>query len=358
MKVVFRVDASVTIGSGHVMRCLALAEALAENGAEVSFISRKHQGNLNSFIEARHFKTFELPVPQFQQSYDEKNHYASWLGVAWQYDSEQTSAILKQINADCIIVDHYALDFRWENIVKKYCNNVVVIDDLANRAHDCHMLIDQTLGRVQTDYANLVSESCSLLLGVDYALLRREFAIWRDYSLSSRHSPALKKILVSLGGVDKNNMTSEIMGALNQLNLSIDMLTIVMGKHSPHAPEVASLSKEMSYKTKVLSGVENMAELMAKSDLVIGAAGSSSWERSCLGVPSIALVIADNQKNLAEQLSKNNIAIVISAPIKQNMKKVFAELNNDKLKGLSSYPSKIVDGRGCERVVRKLFELR
>lgn len=358
MKIVFRVDASVAIGTGHVMRCLALAETLASNGAEVSFISRNHQGNLNSYIIAKNFKTFELPISLHQQSFDEINHYSNWLGSAWQHDADETTAILKQISADYIIVDHYALDSRWEKMIQKYCKNIVVIDDLANRDHDCHILIDQTIGRVKKDYTNLVPESCSLLLGVDYALLRREFAIWRDYSLSRRHSPALKNILVSLGGVDKNNITVEIMEALDKLNLPIDMLTIVMGKHAPHTSAVANLSKKMSFKTTILIGVENMAELMAKSDLVIGAAGSSSWERSCLGVPSIALVIADNQQNLGEQLSINNMAMVLSPPINHNMGKIFAELNNDKLKELSSYPSKIVDGRGCERVVNKLFELR
>lgn len=358
MNIVFRVDASITIGTGHLMRCLALAETLALNGAEVSFISRKHRGNLNSYILDKNFKLFELPVSQDEQSSDELNHYSSWLGVTWQKDAGDTTAVLKQINADYIIVDHYALDYRWERRVKEHCNDVVVVDDLANRRHECDFLIDQTLGRVHADYNQLVPETCSLLLGVQYALLRHEFVDWRTFSLSRRRDPALKNILIAVGGVDKNNMTAEIMDALNDLPLSMDMVIIIMGKNAPHMSSVCTLSTSMNYQTKVLSGVENMAELMAKSDLVIGAAGSSSWERCCLGVPSIALVIADNQKTIARQLIKNRMAMVLTSPLKQNMRKLFIDLTKDQLRDLSSYSSNFVDGHGCERVVKRLFEIR
>lgn len=310
MRIAFRVDAALAIGTGHVMRCLTLAHELREQGANCVFICRAHQGHLAQLIEQKGFACKLLPLsetPYLPQAEDVP--HAAWLGTSWQQDAQQTLALLAK-PVDWLVVDHYAIDARWQASVKPGYERLLVIDDLADRAHIADVLLDQTYGRQVVDYQSLVPQHCQLLLGSTYALLRPEFAQRRDASLNRRKvQTSIQNILISMGGVDPHNHTAQILAVINQQDLPKSIqLTVVLGSTAPHLQKVLRLASTLNYPTKVLTDVDNMAELMANADLAIGAGGSTTWERGCLGLPSLLFCSADNQRTSVESVSNQGAA--------------------------------------------------
>ena len=186
MKITFRTDASLQIGTGHVMRCLTLADALAARGAYCQFICRAHDGNLIEFIRRKGLTAHPLPAGAALPRSPTDPTHAAWLGATQAEDAEACAPILAAQRPDWLIVDHYALDARWERALAPHYRKLMVIDDLADRPHSCDLLLDQTFGRDAADYRPLVPADCRLLCGSHYALLRPEFAALRPYSLQRR----------------------------------------------------------------------------------------------------------------------------------------------------------------------------
>ena len=366
MKVCFRVDASIEIGTGHVMRCLTLAEALRKKGVECSFLCRPHTGNLIEFIRSKNFHVYPLgktPAPEDTsieplEVEDNTALYATWLGCNWETDAQESGYHLQNIDPDWLVVDHYALDQRWELALKAWYKKLAVIDDLADRVHASDFLLDQTLGRNQKEYAELVPKECDLLLGAQYALLRPEFARWREYSLKRRSPPQLNQILITLGGVDKNNATGQILNALTQSGLSEHCkITVIMGSTAPHLADIQSLAKTLPWQTEVKINVSNMAELMANSDLAIGAAGGTSWERCCLGLPTLMVVLAENQSKIARALADAEAAILLGREndiLGELGNRMNLLLNESILSRMSRAAFSLNDGSGLDLVVSYL----
>lgn len=366
MNVVFRCDASIQIGTGHVMRCLTLADELARQGAKCHFICRKHEGNLIDFIVQKGYEVYKLEIVHLD------NHikggvepilfHSEWLGSSQAEDAKQTIDIISNIEPEWLIIDHYALNDYWEQKLRPHCNNILVIDDLADRKHDCDVLLDQTFGRDKQDYQHLVPDHCKVLCGTTYALLRPEFSKWRQYSLKRRKNNALEHILVNLGGVDKDNLTSKILNTLKQAPLSDSCkITVIMGSTSPWIDAVKKKAEQLPWHVEVKTGVSNMAELIANSDLAIGAAGSTSWERCCLGLPTIMLVIADNQVDVANSLNAiNAVKVVLS---NHSLTQVIHEYLSDliqvpeELKAMSQSSAGVLDGHGTYKVIEKMKSL-
>jgi len=355
MKIVFRVDASIQMGTGHVMRCLTLADALKNQGAECYFICREHPGNLIGLIIQRGHHVEALPYIDISQQSNLQSYmldlaHASWLGTTQKEDSSLCVSIVKALQPDWLIVDHYALDVRWEEEFRPYCKRLMVIDDLADRQHDCDLLLDQTFGRDLKDYKPRVPPSCEILCGTEYALLRPEFSQWRGYSLKRRENSELQHLLINLGGVDKDNITTQILIALKQSSLPSELkITVVMGGTAPWIKEVCQQAKDMPWITEVVVGVNNMAELMAKSDLAIGAAGSTSWERCCLGLPSIMIVLADNQNMIANDLYNWGAAISIQQKeVEHNLLLILDQISTSQLKLMQSKALQVTDGLGVK----------
>jgi len=341
-KILFRADASLEIGTGHVMRCLTLAKAL--HGAECRFVCREHEGNLIDYIRTQGFAVEVLPMGK-----------PSWLGASWQEDAAQTAEAGPQ---DWLIVDHYALDANWEGAMRPHAARIMAIDDLADRPHDCDLLLDQNLGRKAEDYQPHVGPDCPLLLGPAYALLRPEFAAWREESLA-RRGGGLKTLLITMGGVDQHNVTGEILAALKGSALPDGAdIKVVMGPHAPWLSEVQAAAAAMRWPCKVLVGVSNMGELMAGSDLAIGAAGSTSWERCCLGLPTLALVLADNQMEAASFLEEAKAIMLLGDARNVNwqarLTEVLAALSPETLATLSRHARAVVDGKGVEKCVEAM----
>ena len=359
MKIAFRADASIQIGTGHVMRCLTLANELTRQGHECWFVCRDHPGNLGNLIASQGHGLTLLPAPvtHFPKGKGTASEdYALWLGVPWQDDAGQSLEVLSPLKPDWLVVDHYALDVKWEHYLSAAVGRIMVIDDLANRSHKCELLLDQTYGRSRDDYKALLPLDTTILCGSEYALLRTEFAEWRGYSLARRNSNSLKNVLITMGGADKDNFTGMVLEALTLSELPRDCkLTVVMGKTAPWIDSVKKLAQSLVWETEVLIGVANMAELMAESDLAIGAAGSTTWERCCLGLPTITVVLAENQKYIAEHLSKSGTCVsIVCNDMPPAIEKV---LNTEKFRDLSLRSSAICDGKGVDRVVNFLSEI-
>jgi len=355
MRVVFRVDASLQMGTGHVMRCLTLAQVLKENGANVEFICRRHKGSLIDKIRSNGFIVYELGLFE-ETEVDTGLAHSHWLGVTQQQDADDCIDIFKAKKVDWLIVDHYALDEQWQERLKPYYEKLMVIDDLADRKHQCDILLDQTFGRQQEDYSALTSKDCQLLLGSQYALLRPEFATWRPYSLERRSKPEFRRLLVNMGGVDVDNVTENILDELKLCNLPNDIdITVVMGGSAPHLESVKSKAITLPYKTEVKVDVGNMAEVMANSDIAIGAAGATTWERCCLGLPTIQFVIAKNQLFSAETLAQHNI-VKLAKEIKETA--YLLESSSEWMKSVGSIALEICDGMGSYKVFNKMTDYK
>lgn len=366
----FRADASIQIGTGHVMRCLTLADALRAKGADCGFICRAHQGNLIEFIRGKGYVAHALPVSGTEIGDGPLDIsvpgeptadliHSNWLGADQVQDAEACAPILAAQRPDWLIVDHYALDAHWERALAPHYRKLMVIDDLADRPHACDLVLDQTLGRDEADYRPLVSAHCALLCGSRYALLRPEFAALRPYSLQRRAQPALRELLITMGGVDKDNSTGQGLQALRACPLPSDCrITVVMGATAPWLDEVRKQAQDMPWPTRVLVGVSDMAQLMADSDLAIGAAGATSWERCCLGVPTIMLVLADNQRKVAQGLEQSGGAKLINPgqSATTQFRDLLLPLIDDpaQLLNMSDCAASIVDGSGVDAVMRQM----
>lgn len=341
------------------MRCLTLADALRERGAHSTFICRPNSGHLLDLIAQRGHHAVALPSLETTTNCMPANPvHAAWLGTDWQSDAQQTIEALDNNSFDWLVVDHYALDHRWEEALRPHYQNIMVIDDLADRRHDCDVLLDQNLGRSAQDYGGLLKPHTATLIGPQYALLRPEFAQLRSQSLARRTQPQLKHLLITMGGVDKDNATGQVLQALTACHLLADLrITVVMGPHAPYLADVKQQATQMPRPTQVLVGVSEMAQLMSDSDLCIGAAGSTSWERCCLGLPTLLLVLADNQLAGARALA--HCGAVLPVTTKQNMAQVFAKFLSGpaigQLKNLSQAAVAISDGLGADRIVSKMF---
>jgi len=368
LTVAFRVDASLQMGTGHVMRCLTLAEALKQDGGDCQFICREHPGNLIEHIRSKGFQVHVLPLSGSNLSSSAfkieelQLAHAAWLGATHQEDAAQSTAILSELKPDWLIVDHYALDARWEVTLKPYYQKLMVIDDLADRAHRCDLLLDQTFGRDAKDYAAWTPDSCTLLCGSQYSLLRPEFAALRSYSLERRKNPQLQHLLITMGGVDKDNATGQILQALKNAELpSSCQISVVMGSTAPWLAEVRQLAEQMPWQTTVKVGISDMAQLMADSDLAIGAAGATSWERCCLGLPTVMLVLADNQKMAAGILDSAQAAVMLclSDDLDAKLAGIVIDFVRDvrRLSNITDHAKHITDGTGCKVVADTLNSL-
>lgn len=357
MKVAFRTDASIQIGTGHVMRCLTLADALVAKGAKCTFICREHAGNLIEHIRSKGHAVHSLPMGT---GADTDLTHSAWLGAAQAQDAEACASTLATLQPDWLVVDHYALDARWESAVAELCGQVMVIDDLADRPHCCKLLLDQTFGRYAKDYRPLVPDDCTLLCGPSYALLRPEFAALRPYSLQRRVRPHLKHLLITMGGVDKDNVTAQVLNALRACSLPADCeITVVMGTTAPWLADVQQQALSMPWPTTVRVGVSNMAQLMADSDLAIGAAGATSWERCCLGLPTVMMVLADNQRYAAGLLEKAEAARILqldnNPPTQLSRLIDEVTLSERLLRCLTEGARVITDGEGVRRTADYLL---
>lgn len=350
MKIAFRTDASNHIGTGHFMRCLTLANEFKKQGAQIRFISRNLPSYLSDLLEAKGLEYIPLNTVERQKSTDELV-YSSWLGTSQTRDAQETLEALANQLWDWLVVDHYALDKRWETAVRGSCKKVMVIDDLADRQHDCDVLLDQNFYvDMHTRYIDKVPTHCQLILGPRYALLREEFRALRERV--KVRTGDVKKILVFFGGVDAENYTSLAIQALAELNITLQV-DVVIGFQHPNRDQIKQACIAYGFICHIQT--TRIAELMSEADLAIGGGGTATWERCCFGLPTISFCLAENQRKLIADAA---LAGLLYAPIsKRNMVEVIRDhvdslLENPVLiKLISNTAMKFVDGKGSLRIL-------
>jgi UDP-2,4-diacetamido-2,4,6-trideoxy-beta-L-altropyranose hydrolase len=354
LKIAVRVDASSKIGTGHFMRCLTLADALKERGARTRFLSRYLPEHLCSKLVAQGHEYSLLDMPPIEVSQDELAH-AAWLGVSQAQDAADCIQALSDENWDWLVVDHYALDTRWESKLRQVAKNILVIDDIADRQHDCDLLLDQNYyADMGTRYVGKIPAHCQLLLGPRYALLRDEFRMLHE-QVSPRSGP-VRRVLVFFGGVDADNYTGSAIEALSTTNMTGIQVDVVIGAQHPFREQIVAACAQHGFFWHVQT--DKMAELMAAADLAIGAGGSACWERCCLGLPALTFCTADNQR---QQVSDAAIQGLLYAPeilgdLKQTIQDHFRSLveNGHLRQFISRNSMQMVNGRSALRIVARM----
>ena len=349
MKIAIRVDASNQIGTGHFMRCLTLADALKQRGAQIRFISRNLPDFLSGMLNTRGHEFVKL---EGTDGKPDKLSHSHWLGTSQQMDAQDTIHALSDRKWDWLVVDHYALDIRWENVLRGSAKKIMVIDDIADRQHDCDVLLDQNFyADVQLRYQGKVPEHCQLLLGPRYALLRDEFRIMREQV--KPRTGQVKRILVFFGGVDADNYTGLAIKALAELAVNALHVDVVIGAQHPCRQEIEAACAGQGYVCHVQTS--RMAELMAVADLAIGAGGSATWERCCLGLPALAICTADNQQRQIADAAQEGLLYapsIVADWVVAIKRHAIALLENDHLRWhLSRRAMQAVDGRGVLRII-------
>lgn len=364
MRVLIRTDASIQIGSGHVMRCLTLADELKSQGAEVIFITRASPGSIPDVISKRGYELRLLPAPAdtYQLKKDDVAH-ASWLGISWEQDAEETKLAISGSRPEWLIVDHYGIDARWHRELQNHTNQLMIIDDLADRPLDCDIVLDQTYGRQRDDYQKWVTLSCQMLLGSRYALLRPEFFELRSKAIEKRNTlHGINRILVCMGGMDVDNVSAKVLEGLAIVDWPRKpFVDLVLGGKAPHLQQAIVLSeKENDLEISVSTDVTDMAERMLAADLAIGAGGSTSWERCCLGLPALTVISAENQQMVSHALSDKGATRLLgtsrqisAGDIKKNIEQLMQKPL--KLQNMSQAGFGVTDGLGVKRTVLEML---
>ncbi len=286
------------------MRCLTLADMLKNEGCEIHFICRD-PGHLACRLTSEHdIEIHGLTTDTHSLPSDaDRGEYGSWLGVAQAQDAADTREILQMVGPfDWLIVDHYALDSRWEAMMRPLIPGIAVIDDLADRGHDCDLLLDQNLyDHLESRYDDLVPAGCYKLLGPQYALLREEFYTTRQFLLP--RDGTIKQALIFFGGGDPMDMTGRAITAIASLPHLDFLADVIIGDANPHR-EAIYAACEHDPRLTPHNHVDNMAELMARADLALGGGGMTTWERCFLGLPAITVIIAENQRAMTEAAAR------------------------------------------------------
>ncbi|HEY9746180.1 MAG TPA: UDP-2,4-diacetamido-2,4,6-trideoxy-beta-L-altropyranose hydrolase [Oculatellaceae cyanobacterium] len=345
MRVAFRVDASMWMGQGHVMRCAALAWALQLAGASVQFFCREMPNTLRDWLLAK-----GIPVQRLQSASD-LEALPEWQEALFAFAP------------DWLVVDHYELDARFERASSLPQMKMLVLDDLANRPHVCDLLLDQNWHEdAEQRYAMLLPVHCRQLLGPRYALLRQEFADARQNL--QRQTGNIRTLMISFGGSDPGNETSKVLRVLQRflaVRKEASVQTeVIVGGLNPNPLVVEALAAEIPG-CRCEVHVDDMAMRMSQADLLIGAGGTTTWERCCLGLPSILIATADNQEALSEAVHQQGAALYLGRSenvTEEILLKALSDLwDNPGLRAsMSQNAMTLVDGLGCQRVVEAMYE--
>ncbi|MEH7459137.1 UDP-2,4-diacetamido-2,4,6-trideoxy-beta-L-altropyranose hydrolase [Bacillus sp. JJ1127] len=360
MNIFIRVDASIEIGTGHVMRCLTLAEELNNQGHQIAFISRELDGHMCNFIKSQGHTVYMLPKMKLVNNNCNIAH-AHWLQTNWEIDAQQTINIINQniSPVDWLIVDHYALDKKWEEKLKEFTQYIMVIDDLADRLHMCDVLLDQNYyTNIDQRYKELIPRNCIKLLGPKYALLRSEFL--KERKNLRKRTNILKTILIFFGGSDPTHETSKVIKALEAMDCKQLLIHVVIGQSNPQKDLIQNLCKKhpnMAFHYNI----DYMSRLMNEADLAICAGASTTWERYCLGLPALLISVAYNQIEICKAVGNLGIDFYIGKSEEIYEKDInhaieVVKSENFDLEASSKKALEIVDGFGRIRVVSEILQ--
>lgn len=375
MHIVFRTDSASHIGYGHLWRCLALAQALKHRGHVCQFICRNFEKAGIDLIMYAGFECLLLPPPVTTDLSAEKHEnsaYRDWLGVTAHEDAQQTRALLcKMPRCDWLIVDSYSLDAHWHETLAGCCHKLMVIDDLADRAYYCDLLLDQSNGESPLRYHGFLQKPAELLMGSQYALIRADFARLRSAALRKRReTTCLKRLLITMGGTDPENLSLDILKAVTDKGFTtVEQIDVVLTRSAPHLTALRDFLRGYQTHAQVpspavhlLTDVHDMAHLILEADFAIGTAGVSAWERCVLGLPSLVMIAGDDQHSVAAVLQQYQAAIVLERDHGTGAEHITRTLNAllEDLPfwhRLSRAAFVLCDGQGTTRVTNRLEQL-
>lgn len=316
MNIVFRADASNVIGSGHVMRCLTLADALRSEGAAgIEFVCRDFPGHLANVIKQRGYPARLLPAPDGSAD--------SWLGVSQQRDAAETSQSFA-VTPDWLIVDHYAIDSQWESVLRPHCRRLMVIDDLADRPHDCDLLLDHNwLPDMAQRYQALVPHAVRCLLGPEYLLLPEP--IWQAAVTAVPRDGQVRRLLLFMGGADPLNLTAAVLEALRGFACHDWLIDVVVGQSNPQRQRIADMCASAK-RCRFHCQTPSMLQLIREADMAVGAGGISAWERCMLGLPTLAVCAADNQRAGLQMLAAHDCIELLGEAESASVERIAARL--------------------------------
>jgi len=359
---VLRADASVEIGIGHVMRCLALAEWALDYNLTAVLITRALPKSLEKYVNSIYTKVKLLPKSNNVKNSGNYPH-SMWLPVSEQKDAKQTSDIIlgEELEMGCppsfIVVDHYALASPREVKINRFAP-ILCIDDLSDRPHKCKWLIDQTFNKNKESYSSLINKDTRVFIGATFALLRKEFQ--KHSEIEKRNFPNKQRnwhVLITLGGVDKLNTSGLILDLLSQTSIFHRMnITTVVGSENPNLKDLRLKRNMHPERIRLMIDVSNMSDLMHESDLCLGAAGSTSWERCAMNLPSLLVVLSDNQQTIAENLDQEGVCVNMGRAKNLNIQVIENGILNiinqpNKYKEMVKKSHTTCDGLGCKRIL-------
>lgn len=290
MNLFIRADASIAMGTGHVMRCLALAQSWQDAGGRATFAAAEITPALRERLLAEGCQVVDLTCRAGSPE-----------------DARKTSALAAEVLADWIVVDGYQFTGGYQRAIKDVGGRLLFIDDYGHCDHYfADLVLNQNLGAKEEFYAARETYT-RLLLGTRYCLLRREFAAWREWK---REIPPLaRKVLVTMGGSDPENATARVMAALRTANIENVEAVVVVGGGNPHFAELQEMASRSDFPVQFHRDASNMAEMMCWADMAVSAAGSTCWELAFLGLPALLFDLAENQTSLARQLHQRDCAV-------------------------------------------------
>ena len=361
-RVAIRCDASPRIGTGHVARCVALARALRARGAEVEMLSRDLPDRVRRLlVDGAGMTVRALPAATGAERGADGPAlaHAGWLEGSQQGDAAQCARVLAEgSRADWLVVDHYALDARWEQRMRASADRILAIDDLADRAHDCDVLLDQNLfPNPETRYAGKVPPRARLLCGPKFALLREEFARARG-ALAPRDG-RLRRVFVCFGSFDPSGQTPRALEAIDAAGIRDLAVDVAIGEDHPGRDLIGAFCQSRP-EFELHLDTTRVCDLMARADLAIGASGSMNWERAALGLPSIVTSVADNQHAVAQPLAADLGCIYLGTAADwrpETLAGLVRGLHGAPalLAALATRASALADGRGAARVAAQLL---
>ena len=340
-----RVDSGLDVGLGHIMRCFALAEAIKTRKFNVYFISKKIRGNIIKSIENDGYKVFYLNSQILKSSKPD-----------WKMDALETTKIIQRFKNEknLLLVDNYELSKMWEMSLKSVVDKIIIIDDFSNRSHSCNLFIDQNLHTGKRERNKKNSKNCKKLLGPKYALLRKEFVENRK-TVKSR-SGKINRILISFGGSDEKNQTLIALKAIKKLDGEKINVDVIVGEPNKNKTKIKKMCSNMENST-YHQQPKNVAKIMKKADLAIGAGGIITWERCCLGLPSIVSIVSKNQEDMVNAVSRKGCLINLGKAERltsEDYLNAIKNLNSRKLIHMQKKCMKLVDGKGAERVAKQI----
>lgn len=309
LEILIRVDSSSLIGSGHAVRCLNLAKRLRLRGCNVSFITRENKNNSSYLFFESNFDVIVMAETHNGFGFDTKkdDEYKQWLGVSQEQDAQDTIESIGAKSFDWIIIDHYALDHKWQDLLRARTKKIMVIDDLANRLHKCDLLLDQNFFLNKSDrYSALVPSNCRCLLGPSHLLVSAQYD--KYISADKLRKGSISRVLVFFGSVDNAKQTELAIAAISSLNKIDIIFDVIVGRSNTRAASIKKLCDAVE-NIRFHCQVDNMSEFIFKADFALGAGGATSWERAKLGLPSAVTVVANNQIEATENAEKTGIIV-------------------------------------------------